>query len=115
MHDANETVDRLVQEGSLGMAAAGRALGECGGRPRHSVTMTRCCLRGWPLPDGTRIHLEHFKLNGRLFTSKAAILRFIAAQNEPTTSEPASLPSSPASRSRAAIAASRELDSLGVA
>lgn len=113
MHDASEA-GQLIQEGAIGMAAAGRFLGECGGRPRHSVTMTRCCLRGWPLADGTRICLEHYKLNGRLFTSKPAILRFIARQNEPITPSPATVPQSAASRNRAALAAGRELDAMGV-
>jgi hypothetical protein len=48
------------------------------GRTMHPNGVIRAMKRGTPTPRG-RIHLEHFRFGGRLFTSVEAVQRYIAA------------------------------------
>lgn len=113
----SEHIQRLVDEGPIGMAETARLLGTFrGGKPCHSSTPTRWCLDGVRLPDGNALRLEHFRAAGRLMTSKAALLRFLAAQQDADADAgvvPPTTGRSPAARNRAADAAGRELDSMG--
>jgi hypothetical protein len=109
-----KNIEKLIAEGPIGMAETARHLGTFrGGRPCHPSTPTRWCVNGVRLPDGSVLRLEHYRTVGRLMTSKAALLRFLAAQQD--GKEPViSLPVSPAERNRAAASAGRELDQLGI-
>lgn len=111
---ADDVVARLLDEGAIGMTQAAKFCGTFRqGKPTHPSTITRWALRGVTLPDGQVLKLESFKLNGRLCTSRQAILRFIHAQNDPPIASLPS-PSTPAARSRAAAAAAKKLDHLGI-
>ena len=79
--DATEWVGRILTEGPLGMSAAARLLGTFrDGKPTHPSTLVRWHHRGVTLPDGRTVRLEAVRINGRLVTSRAAVIRFVAAQ-----------------------------------
>lgn len=104
-------IERLVAEGPIGMTATARMLGTFrGGKPCHATTPTRWCLSGVKLSDGRTLRLEHYRTAGRLMTSRAAVLRFLAAQQ---VDPPSQLNRSPAQRTLDAEAAGRELESKG--
>jgi hypothetical protein len=111
---ASQKIEKLIAEGPIGMTETARLLGTFrGGKPCHSSTPTRWCLSGIKLRSGRVLRLEHFRTAGRLMTSKPALLRFLAEQQDDKdlgTSHPVS----PTERNRAAEAAGRELDQLGV-
>lgn len=82
-----DAVNRILSEGALGMSAAARLLGTFrDGRPTHPSTVARWHRDGVTLADGRVIRLEAIRLNGRLVTSRAAIVRFVAAQQHPDQS-----------------------------
>jgi hypothetical protein len=111
----SEHINKIISEGAIGMAECARLLGSFrGGRPCHPSTPTRWCLSGVRLPDGRILRLEHYRTAGRLMTSRPALLRFLAAQQEPIDLPDPSAPRSPAERQRAAKRAEAELESLGV-
>jgi hypothetical protein len=86
-HDETaENVNRLLGEGAIPMAAASRVIGESfkGNRRTHPSTLMRWIVKGILLPNGDRLKLEGFRLNGRYMTSRAAVVRFIAAQQPAT-------------------------------
>lgn len=110
-----ELVDRILTEGPIGMAGAARLYGTYrGGRPTHPSTPTRHHLRGVTLPDGSVIRLEAVRIAGRLMTSRPAIVRFLTAQQIIPDSSPSTTPRSPTACSRAAAAAAKQLDELGI-
>ena len=114
---AEDVVARLMNEGVIGMTAASKLIGTFrDGKDTCSTTIARWCQKGIRLANGRLLKLESFRLNGRLCTSKAAIIRFIQAQN--CTSDVVQAKESiesPTQRKSIASAASRELDAvLGV-
>jgi hypothetical protein len=110
-----DAITRLIEEGSIGLSQAARLVGTFReGKPTHPGTVGRWILKGIVLPDGRRLKLEGYRLNGRLCTTKAAIIRFIAAQQNPTPpSDSQPIPRSPAARTRAHANAAKQLDALG--
>lgn len=73
--------ERLVSEGLLGLAAAAPLAGTFrAGRRCHPSTLARWCLDGVRTADGRTVWLEHVRLGTRLMTSRAAVVRFLAAQ-----------------------------------
>ncbi|VTR92156.1 : DUF1580 [Gemmata massiliana] len=113
MTDSTTMVERLLGEnGKLSMVAAGVLLGEGqGGSPIHPTTVTRWCLKGVRV-NGAKLKLEHLRAGGKLLTTRAAIVRFLAAQTD--APEPVSAPRTPTQRRRAAEHAEAELEKLGV-
>jgi hypothetical protein len=108
-------IDRIITEGAIGMAETARLLGTFrGGRPCHTSTPTRWCLSGVRLADGRILRLEHYRQAGRLMTSRAAVLRFLAAQQDPATLAAAAQPRTPAARKRAAKSVEDELTDMGI-
>lgn len=101
----DDLIDRLTAEGLIGMHAAARLLG------RHQATVGRWLLDGVTLPDGRHVQLEGFRLGGKLQTSRAAITRFIVAQQDAPTAEPIT---TPAARRRVDAEAERVLDAAGI-
>ena len=94
-HTANEDViGRLMEEGPIGMGAAAKLVGTFReGKPTSSITVSRWANKGVRLADGRIVKLEAFRLNTRLCTSRAALLRFIRAQNEDPREAKAESPS----------------------
>jgi len=106
-------VDRILDEGPIGMSAAAKIYGSfrCG-RPTHPSTPIRHHLHGVVLADGRTIRLEAIRIGGRLMTSRAAVVRFVAEQQL--------IPPVPDSAARVetvrrpGAAASKQLDRLGI-
>ncbi|QDU21822.1 DUF1580 domain-containing protein [Urbifossiella limnaea] len=116
MPDATtDLVDRLLTEGPIGPAAAARLYGSYrSGRPTHPSTVVRHIQEGVRLADGTTLRLEGVRIGGRLVTSRAAVVRFVAAQQPAAAEQPAATPPrSPAQRATAADAAGERLKALG--
>ena len=113
---AAELAERIISEGPIGMTAAARLLGEFRkGKPTHPSTLTRWAAAGVLLPGGQKVKLETVRIAGRLMTSRAAIVRFVAAQNHgaDAANDDAVIPSqdsTPSHRRRQQAAASAELD-----
>jgi hypothetical protein len=95
---------------SLGQAAA-KYPGHRGANRLHPATLTRWILRGVRALDGRRVRLEAVRVGCRWLTSEAALARFAAALG--ATGDPAPI-QSPAARDKAASAADRDLQELGV-
>jgi hypothetical protein len=113
-----ETVERLMAEGLISMSEAAKMFGSCrSGAATHPATLTRKCLKGDPLPDGTRLKLEHVRVANRLMTSRQAVIRHITAMTaaaEPVPAEPARpAPSTPKARTKAATRAAEVLQRRG--
>ena len=105
------SVDRILQEGAIGLAGAAKILGTIRvGKQVHPSTLSRWCLGGIHLPSGEVLRLEHIRVSGRICTSRAALIRFLERQNEPSRDTPTR---SPAERSRAADAAAVALAADG--
>jgi hypothetical protein len=70
-------------------------------------------IKGVRLPDGTVVKLEAIRIGGKLMTSKAAVLRFFAAQQQ-VTANPTSTDPNPSNghkkTSKAAEQATAQLD-----
>jgi hypothetical protein len=102
-----ELTKQLMAEGLISMSEAAKMFGSCrNGAGTHPATVTRKCLKGDRLPDGTRIKLEHVRVANRLMTSGQAVVRHIAgltAGCEDASPRTAPLPR-PASARRAATA-----------
>jgi hypothetical protein len=107
-------VERLVAEGPIGMSAAAKLYGtHRGGRPTHPSTPTRHCLKGVPLADGSTLHLEFFRIHGRMMTSRQAVLRFFSAQQRAVAPQP-NPGRTPTRRQRESLRAEEELKRIGV-
>jgi hypothetical protein len=108
--EAAETVERLTSEGLIGVSQAALLFGTYrNGKPTHPSTVTRWMTSGVILPNGQTLRLESLRLNGRLATSKPALLRFLSEQ-QPAADSTATIPSrGPTARHRASEAAGREL------
>jgi hypothetical protein len=107
-----DLVERILAEGALGMSAIARLCGTFrGGAATHPSTPTRWATQGVRLADGRVVKLEAVKLNGRLISSKPALIRFIQAQQ--TTPPNDTPPRSPAAVSRASKAADAKLREMG--
>jgi len=110
----SERIDRILTEQPIGMSEAARLLGTFrAGRPCHPSTIVRWCLSGIRLADGRRLHLEFLRCSSRLMTSRPALLRFLAAQQD-AEPEPVEPPRTAAERLRATDRAEQELRELGI-
>jgi hypothetical protein len=109
-------VTKILAEGPIGMSAAAGLMGKYrDSKPTHPSTITRWAAKGVRIAGGRAIRLETIKVNGRLLTSRAAIVRFIAAQQDPPPTAVTQSPAraeTPARRRQAAARASSELDAL---
>lgn len=115
MHHIHELVEKILSEGPIGLSAAAKLYGNFrGGRPTSPSTVHRHFAKGVPLADGTVVRLEGIYVSGRVMTSRAAVVRFFAAQNPPDDHQPAPSIATRTTRNRLAAAAEAELDALGV-
>jgi hypothetical protein len=70
----------LTSSRRLSIAQAARLYGEFeDGKPTSPETVIRHIKKGCIGPDGSRVHLQGFKLGGRWVTTVDAVERFIAA------------------------------------
>ena len=75
-----QLVETIIAEGPIGMGPAARLLGTFqGGRACHPGTVTRWAVAGIR-HSGAVLKLEAVRVGGRLVTSRAAVVRFLAAQ-----------------------------------
>lgn len=74
-------------------------------------TVLRWILTGLKVPRGGRVKLEAMRSGGKWFTSREAISRFLASQNEGP--EPRARIRTPTERQAASEAAERELIAAG--
>ena len=104
---------KLVDEGLIGLAPASRIFGTGrNGRSRHPATLTKYINVGVRLPDGKVVKLEALRIGSAFMTSRAAVLRFLAAQQPTDDVADAGenqLPT-PSARKRQQAAATAELD-----
>jgi hypothetical protein len=101
-----DLVERLIAENLISMKEAAKLYGPKG----HKSTPTRHHLRGVKLNDGTTCRLEAIRVGGKLLTSRAAVLRFFAAQNQAPASPPPAGPTpTPRQQRRAAEGASKKV------
>jgi hypothetical protein len=84
------------------------------GKRTHLSTLLRWILTGARAPSGELVRLEAVRLGGRWMTSREALQRFAERLTPqlPAPSQP--MPSTAGQRRRAADAAERELDRLGL-
>lgn len=100
----------LVNGEGIGLAAASKHFPPCrSGRPTHPASLSRWITSGVRTPDGRTVRLEACRHAGKWLTSRAAIARFLRAQQPaPSTDQPAPVPSA----HQAAV--ERELRELGI-
>jgi hypothetical protein len=84
------------------------------GRVTHPSTLVRWMLDGIRLTDGRQLKLEHIRVSNRLMTSRAALVRFLAAQQVPGSFPGAEPPRTPSDRRRANDRAEAELRHLRI-
>lgn len=107
-------VERILSEGPVGMSGIARLCGSYrAGKPTHPSTVCRWAKQGVRLTDGRTVRLEAVSLNGRLVSSRAAFVRFLAAQQSLPAEATAANVRSPAQRQRASEQAKKELERLG--
>jgi hypothetical protein len=113
---AVEMAEKLMSEGLIGMAEAARHMGtRREGRDCHPSTISRWANNGVKLADGTVVKLEFVRLGERLLTSRPALARFIARQQNPNNIPLSQLNlRSPANRRKALDAADKQLSEMGV-
>ena len=106
----------ILSETSLSLSAAARLMPKRrNNRPTHPSTLARWITEGVLLPDGSRVRLEATRLCGKWITSLEALQRFADRQTPQLSADPdAPAPRGPAERQRAAEAAGRELDRIGI-
>ena len=83
-------------------------------KPVAPSTVFRWIASGVRLPDGSRVRLEAVRLGGRWLTSGPAIERFIARQTPNLNDDPSPTPRTARQRQRAAEAAGKELERMGI-
>lgn len=109
---ADALVERLLGEGLISMSKAASLCGEFrGGKGTHPSTLVRWSTRGVRLAGGGVLRLETVRLGGRRATSRAALARFVAAQ-QPGDKSAAAVTVTPKARSRSQDRASARLDDL---
>ena len=75
----------------------------------------RWCSKGVQGPGGRIVKLEYLKIAGRFYSSRAAIERFIVAQQDEDETAPMPIPArSPGKRQRASEKAAEQLAAAGI-
>jgi hypothetical protein len=91
--DASAVIEEIGAGHGITIGQAARLLPGSRGRPCNPATLYRWAAEGIALPGGGRAFLEVARVGCRWHTSKAAVLRFLRAQN-PHASTPAPAESS---------------------
>src|SRR5262245_19483557 len=79
--DSPQVVAEVAAGKGKSLAQAARSLPGARGKPCSPSTLWRWACHGVKLPTGGRVYLELARLGCRWFTTEAAILRFLGAQN----------------------------------
>lgn len=107
------TTADLLTEDIISLAAAGKLFPGSRGADRvNPSTVYRWTMQGVRTPTGV-MKLESLRAGSRVFTTRQAVERFVAALSAPT--EPAAAPAvrTPSARQKAADAAAEALKKLG--
>lgn len=72
----------ILDESTLTLDEAAKALPRFGGTPPAMSTVWRWCRRGFKSPGGAVVSLEYARLGKRIVTSREAIARFSARLTE---------------------------------
>lgn len=88
-----------------------RLVPSASGKPINISTAHRWIHDGINAADGTRAKLGAIRIGGRYIVSRSAVNKFIAALTGETTAEPIR---TPAARNRAAEAAKKKLEAIGI-
>ncbi|HKA06661.1 MAG TPA: DUF1580 domain-containing protein [Gemmataceae bacterium] len=108
----SDRISRLTEEGLIGMVEAAASMGTFrGGRPCHPSTIARWSTKGIRLANGEILKLEVLRCGNSFRTSKAALRRFVEAQQDTSAIDP---PRTPTERRRANDRAAAELAEMGV-
>jgi hypothetical protein len=107
-----DRISQLTEEGLIGMVEAAASMGTFrGGRPCHPSTIARWATKGIRLPNSQILKLEVLRCGNTFRTSRAALRRFLEAQQDTTAIDP---PRTPTERRRASDRAAAELADMGV-
>lgn len=98
-------VERLLTETRLSMSEAADLMGV------HTATAVRHTQRGVRLAGGERLTLEHYRVGAKLFTSREAVARFLAAQSG--VAAPAPAPARQSDQDKATARAVARLAEMG--
>jgi hypothetical protein len=85
-----------------------------GGRRTHISTLLRWITRGVVTADGRRVRLRACRLGSRWITSRESITEYMQALTPPLDAEPTATPRTPGKRQRAAEAAGKQLEKVGI-
>jgi Tfp pilus assembly protein FimT len=105
-------MSELLAETILSLGEAARQFpGSRGAKRVCPSTVWRWCSKGTRRQDGQIVRLEHFRLGGRVMTTREAVARFVTA----LTDTPHTAPSvrTPAARAAASRRAEEELKANG--
>lgn len=103
----------LLAEDVISMAAVARIFPGSRGADRvNPSTPFRWCTRGVRTPAGL-VKLESFRVGSRLFTTREAVGRFVAALSAPAEAAPAPIVRTPSARKKASEAAAEALKRAG--
>jgi hypothetical protein len=103
----------LLNEDVISLAGVARLFPGARGAERVSPTTTfRWCTRGVRTPAGV-VKLESFRAGSRVFTSRQAVERFVAALSTPAEPVAAPVVRTPSARRKAADAAAEALKAAG--
>lgn len=84
--DSPSVIAEVAAGEGITLSQAARLMSPSGSRrPLHPATIWRWSRDGVKLADGTRARLEVCRLGCRWLTSRAAVARFLVAQNQPVT------------------------------
>jgi hypothetical protein len=104
----------LATEKPIRLREAARLAGQGrGGKPIHESTVLRWILSGVRGPGRVKVRLDAVRLGNHWCTSLEAMQRF-AERLTPNLSDCPTPPRSPTARQRAANAAAKKLDSIGI-
>ena len=107
------TTADLLSEDVISLAAAGKLFPGSRGADRvNPSTVYRWTVKGVCSTNGV-IKLESFRAGSRVFTTKQAVERFVAALSAPAEPVAASAVRTPSARRKAADAAGEALKKLG--
>ncbi len=104
--DGITLVERITSEGTLGMRAAAALAGQ-----KSASTLVRWHKRG-VRRDGIIFKLEAIRTGSKMLTSRAAVVRFLAALNQSPVPPSGDSIEQPATRRKRSGAASAQLDAL---
>jgi Protein of unknown function (DUF1580) len=111
VNDTNQVLTEIQSGDSLSLSKAAKLVPGSSGGHANPCTIFRWAETGCRAADGQRVRLEHVRSGGRIFTSAAAVQRFLMRLTHGTAA-PASV-RTPKQRQQAAEKAGKELAAAG--